>query len=242
MLETGKDEIFNFKRKLTPFSFNQEVADVFDDMVSRSVPIYDEIHKVILDIADRLIPNNSNITDLGCSTGSTIAILDKLFKAKNFEMSYTGIDNSAPMLEKCKSKLISNNVDNFELICDEIENATIKRSNLIIMNYTLQFIDVEMRLKILQKIYNALPSGGVFIFAEKFRVSDPLMNNLLIDLYHDFKRRNGYSALEVSQKRDALENVLIPLTPEENLDLLKQAGFRNIENLFRWYNLSLIHI
>ncbi len=109
---------------------------------------------------------------------------------------------------------------------------------MVIMNYTLQFIPRDRRLGLVKKIYDSLNTGGVFIFSEKIVSSNTSVNDLLTDLYYDFKRRNGYSELEISQKREALENVLIPLTAEEQMELLQKAGFVKCEVLFRWYNFA----
>ncbi|MBL6990134.1 MAG: carboxy-S-adenosyl-L-methionine synthase CmoA [Bacteriovoracaceae bacterium] len=233
------DQIFKTKKALIkPFEFNDEVAAVFDDMLSRSIPFYHDIHKVILDILDKSYQKTGVIYDLGCSTGTTLRLIHKHLMCQNLNAKLIGIDNSSSMINKCRQGLIEDLVVGIDLICDDIENVELLAAQMVIMNYTLQFIPRDRRLGLVKKIYDSLNTGGVFIFSEKIVSSNTSVNDLLTDLYYDFKRRNGYSELEISQKREALENVLIPLTAEEQMELLQKAGFVKCEVLFRWYNFA----
>ncbi|MDD0851934.1 carboxy-S-adenosyl-L-methionine synthase CmoA [Halobacteriovorax sp. GB3] len=236
----SRDEVFRTKlRTIKGFEFNQQVADVFDDMVSRSIPFYDEIHRIILDLIDRGLKNKGKIYDLGCSTGTTFALIDGHLKSKNEQTpKYFGIDMSAPMLEKAKTKLEKHGVENFELRDEDVCETEISDASMVVMNYTLQFIEKSQRLELLKKIYNNLEEGGLFVLSEKLLCREEGINDLITDLYYDFKRRNGYSELEISQKREALENVLVPLSPDEQLQLLKDAGFKKVDIIFRWYNFA----
>ena len=234
-----KDQVFAKEiDSIKSFEFNHDVAEVFDDMVSRSVPFYDEIHKIILDLIDRNY-NGGAIYDLGCSTGTTISIIDKHFKRKVISTpDYIGIDNSSAMLEKCLEKIQKNKIQNVDLQCLDISDVPFRKSGVVVMNYTLQFIKPTKRPDLLKKVYKSLDKGGMFILSEKIKSSGHTINDLLIELYYDFKRRNGYSELEISQKREALENVLIPLTPEKQIEQLRKAGFKKVEMIFRWYNFA----
>ena len=233
------DNIFGRKlKKIKGFEFNQEVVDVFDDMVSRSVPFYHEIHFIIRDILEKSTFKKGRIYDLGCSTGTTITLMDQHLKKTGREAQFIGVDNSSPMLKRCDQKLKKNKVSNYELICSNIEDLKLNPSNIIIMNYTLQFIPTAKRLEILNNIYKSLKTNGVFILSEKIKSQNTTVNKLMTDLYYDFKKRNGYSELEISQKREALENVLVPLTPKNQIANLKKAGFKKCEVLFRWYNFA----
>lgn len=236
MLET--DNIFKRKRAIEPFSFNDEVADVFDDMVERSVPFYNEIHRIILDVLGKSFMPGDRIYDLGCSTGTTIKILHDFIKNKFPEKYFeiVGVDNSPAMLKNCEKKL--SNISNYSLKCNDLEKIELAPNGLTIMNYTLQFINPIKRPLLLNKIYESLRPGGVFILSEKVKAEDNFIDELLIDLYYDFKRRNGYSELEIAQKREALENVLVPITPNNQIELLKMAGFSRVEVLFKWYNFA----
>lgn len=233
-----KDRVFQTKmEKIPKFQFNRQVALAFDDMVSRSVPFYEEIHSILLDIIDRQYQPETNIYDLGCSTGTTLKLIDQhLRKTKIVRAKMVGIDNSEDMLEFCKKKC--QKIKNFELKCQNIEQVQFEKAGLIIMNYTLQFIAPKQRLKILKNIFTQLESGGVFVLSEKIRCANPTLHRLTTDLYYDFKRRRGYSELEISQKREALEKVLIPMTPDKQLEQLRKAGFKKVDILFRWYNFA----
>ncbi len=233
------DKIFDKKiKKIKDFKFNSSVADVFDDMVTRSVPFYDEIHFIIKDILNKTTFDNGLIYDLGCSTGTTIALMYSHLKTQKRFPSFIGVDNSAPMIKQCRQKLAQKQIKNYTLICKNIEQLDFLPSNLIVMNYTLQFVDPKIREMILKKIYSSLVPGGIFILSEKISCTNKKIDDLFIDLYYDFKKRNGYSELAIAQKREALENILIPLTPSKQMAMLKKAGFKKNDLLFKWYNFA----
>lgn len=232
------DKVFAKKQKqIAPFAFNEKVANVFDDMVNRSIPFYNEIHSLILDIVDNYLPSKSIVYDLGCSTGSTLQLIDSLITKKMNHAKLIGIDNSHAMLKKAEEKLKNTN-NEIILTEDDICSFNIKNADLVVMNYTLQFIPPQKRKLLLQRIYNGVKKGGFLILSEKIASDAKEFQQMTTKLYHDFKRRNGYSELEISQKREALEKVLIPSTPGKNLELLKTAGFKNSEMIFRWYNFA----
>lgn len=226
-----KDTIFRTKLKsIPPFQFDEKVAKVFDNMVSRSVPFYEETIFLIGDILKNQ-KRKLMIYDLGCSTGTTIHYLDKHLTGASF----IGIDNSPAMIEKAKKKLKKCNA---ELLVADINEVDFKKCDAVIMNYTLQFLPVKKRALLLKKIYHSLRPGGIFILSEKLIAKDSLINDLLVELYYEFKERNGYSKLEIAQKREALLNFLVPLTQEHQLKAIKGAGFKKSELIFRWYNFS----
>jgi len=233
------DKVFSKKREtIATFEFNAEVTQVFDDMIARSVPFYNEIHKIIVDIYKKLNLQKEIVYDLGCSTGSTIKLLHRSLPTSERSPLFIGIDNSPSMIEECEKKLSIEKELNYKLIQEKLQNIELQSSKFIIMNYTLQFIPRELRLSILKKIYNSLQKGGVFIMSEKIKPECFNVHELFTDLYYDFKRRNGYSNLEIMQKREALENFLVPNTIQEQKELLKEAGFESFETLFQWYNFS----
>ena len=242
VLSGGIDQVFKRRQhEIKAFEFNQNVADVFDDMASRSVPFYNEIHRLITDYSNYFTQHDKEnlIWDLGCSTGTTIGILDQHLSKNQKRCRFVGIDNSAPMIKKANDKLTSLKVKDFEVICKNIEDVNLdKNIDMVIMNYTLQFIREDLRPKILENIYESLRPGGVFILSEKINTNDSTFHQLITDLYYDYKRRQGYSELEISQKREALENVLVPLTPNQQIKLLNDAGFKHVEQAFRWYNFT----
>jgi len=235
---TIKDEIFKKEKKeITPFAFSHEVTRVFDDMVNRSIPFYKEIHQLIIDLLKlKLTKDNLIINDLGCSTGAVILSIESWLKHAGRSAHFNGFDNSAPMLSKCNEKLSDYRVRSFTLFEEDLNKSTLPQNNLSIMNYTLQFIDIEKRKELLKKIYDSLESKGLFILSEKITPELESNEDLICDLYYEFKKNNGYSELEIAQKREALINVLKPLTPNEQIRMLKDAGFQRSEIFFRWYN------
>jgi len=232
-----RDEVFKKHRdEISKFEFNDDVAQVFDDMVDRSIPNYHEIHKIIGDLCRRAFVSG-NIYDLGCSTGSTLQIIAQAFKKMDKPRpSMFGVDNSNAMIERARKKLDSFGLKDITLTTGDIEGYKMNDAGMIIMNYTLQFLEPSSRPEILKNIYDSLKPGGLFILAEKIVCHDDQIDKLLIDLYYDFKRRNGYTEMEISQKRDALENVLRPITPTAQIQMMNDAGFKKTEMIFRWYN------
>lgn len=238
MLTPKKDKVFSTKLEtIAPFEFNEGVASVFDDMVARSIPFYGEIHQLIIDLVMRQYQFKGKIVDLGCSTGTTIAMLDTVLASQNDQIpQFVGIDTSAPMLEKARKKC--SDVRNVEFLELDMSDFDFEGTEIVILNYTLQFLKHSARTGLLKKIYDSMVPGGIILLSEKIQSPQAPMQEIITDLYYDFKRRNGYSELEISQKREALENVLVPVTPKEQLEMLEDAGFDHAEMLFRWYNFA----
>ncbi|TXF77731.1 carboxy-S-adenosyl-L-methionine synthase CmoA [Chryseobacterium sp.] len=239
MPKTDKnDEVFREKLShLNDFEFNDKVAGVFDDMVSRSVPYYDEMQRMTSELVKDFAKKDSLVYDLGCSTGTTMILMDKTVDP---EIKFVGIDDSEEMIIKCREKL-----DRFKLhreidlkVADLTEEVPVENASVVMMVLVLQFIRPIHRLEIVRKIYEGMNKGGVFILIEKILTEEKSFNRSFIDYYYEFKRRNNYSELEISQKREALENVLIPYKLSENLNMLKEAGFEETEVFFKWYNFT----
>ena len=228
------DQLYRKKReKVEDFVFDEHVASVFDDMAVRSIPIYDQVHRMILNILRKIYTKPGRIYDLGPATGETIALISRWFKKKGLSGHFFAVDSSESMLNVCRTKL--NDVSNVEMIHRKVQDVSIESASVVIMNYTLQFIPLNERKAILRKIYQGLNSGGIFIFSEKIKGRGQT-GQLVDHLHRDFKNRNGYSRLEIAQKREALEDILIPLTMEEQMDMLKMAGFTDIQVIFSLYN------
>lgn len=232
------DRVFAKRQKeIKKFQFNNIVAEVFDDMVTRSIPIYFEVHRLICDLLTHHLTSGGRVYDLGCSTGSTILNIHKWAQKNNIEdILLIGVDNSQAMIKQCTAKWESEKVLGAIALCQDLDQIKLEKCDIVIMNYTLQFISPQKRLKLVRKIHKALRPGGIFILSEKLKSNNEVVDKELIKLYYDFKRRNGYSELEISQKREALEKVLIPWTSEKQLKLLKTAGLIKSEMIFRWYN------
>jgi tRNA (cmo5U34)-methyltransferase len=228
-----KDEIFN--RPITKqFEFDAEVAAVFDDMLQRSVPFYKEAVALTSRFAAHYTPTDGRIYDLGCSTATQLLDLERHMRKP---ATLIGIDNAQAMLAQARKKIDAFD-SNVEVVEGDILNFDYERADVIISNYTLQFIRPLERDRLIQTIYNTLQPKGVFIFSEKVVTQDSTLNKELIECYYDFKKLQGYSAYEIMQKREALENVLVPYTMEENIAMLKKGGFKTVEVLFRWANFA----
>jgi len=220
-----RDQIFKEKIDISEFTFDQKVVDVFDDMVIRSVPGYRQMIELIGLLA-RIYPKcDSNIYDLGCSTGaSTSAVINNL----NFKrIKVYAIDNSVEMINQAKENLkdISENII-FEIA--NIEDSNIENASLIILNLTLQFIPLKSRYKFLEKIFDSLIPDGVLFLSEKIHFKDNIKQNLAEKLHIKFKEENGYSQTEIYNKRKALEKVLATETTEKHISRLKKIGFKKV--------------
>lgn len=228
-----KDNIFEKPIK-KQFEFDEDVASVFDDMLSRSVPHYEDMLNLTTSFALKYVNENSTIYDLGCSTATTLI---NIAKNSTVNLDLVGIDTSRAMLDRANHKANAYGID-IEFIEDDIFNVDFKTSNVIISNYTLQFIRPMQREQLIKKIYDSLEVGSVFIFSEKVITDNKMLNKQFIDEYYDFKKTQGYSEFEISQKREALENVLIPYSYEENKKMILDAGFTNFDCLFKWINFA----
>jgi tRNA (cmo5U34)-methyltransferase len=229
-----KDEIM----KVSDFKFGTTVVNVFDDMVSRSVPFYNETQRMLAEIAADHVNEGTFVYDLGCSTGTTLIEVDKLIPS---DIRFIGIDESKEMLDKCDVKLREAGfVRPYELVPADLhqEELPIHNASVVILCLTLQFVRPLYRERLLRNIYNGLNPGGVLLLVEKVLAESSVFNRDFIKYYYNYKRRNHYSEMEISQKREALENVLIPYKLSENMLLLKETGFADCEVFFKWYNFS----
>ena len=235
-MASPKDELFRGEnRRIEDFNFGEKTAEVFDDMLERSVPFYAEVQRMIGEItADFALPG-TNLYDLGCSTGTTFVQIDALIPKG---VSFVGVDSSESMLLRAKEKLAERGVTRpCELICADLnKGVNVVNASVVVMNLALQFVRPLYRTRVVQTIASGINPGGCLILVEKVLSPDSTINRLFIKYYYDMKKRSGYSVLEIAQKREALENVLIPYHYFENKDLLLECGFRHCEAFFRWYN------
>lgn len=221
------------------FVFDEKVAAVFDDMLERSVPLYSEVQRMTVELAARFLMDGATVYDIGCSSGSTLTGIAEAVPLGS-KIQLIGIEPSAAMREHAAKKLapvaLVHSVEFWPKPVEEYES--LPDAQVIVMLYTLQFVRPMARPQLMRTLYHSLRSGGCLIFAEKILGSDPGFRRVFIDLYHDYKSRNGYSDTEIARKREALENVLIPYTDEENQAMLREAGFSQRERLFQWYNFA----
>ncbi len=231
-----RDRLFSKKlQKMIDFSFGKSTAEVFTDTLHRSIPLYNEISRMIGEISSTFAVENTNCYDLGCSNGLTMATL---LKSINKKVKVIGVDYSPAMLKEARKYLKKLHIKNrYGLVLRSLnEGAEIKNASVVILNLTLQFIRPLNRDRLIRSIYQGLNKNGCLILIEKVIGNNSLFNRIFIEYYYNFKRRNGYSKLEISQKRDALENVLIPYRLGENIKLLSDNGFKSVDIFMKWYN------
>jgi tRNA (cmo5U34)-methyltransferase len=231
------DRVFAAPRPAHDFSFNKEVASVFDDMVDRSVPFYQEIQRMTAELAVDFAQPGTNLYDLGCSTCNPFLQIDRLMPP-NSGVRFVGVDDSPQMLDKARAKLAATKFARpYELRHADLNTGVeIENASVVLMVLTLQFIRPLYRERLVQSIYKGMADNGCLIVVEKVLGEHSTFNRLFIKHYYEMKVRNGYSELEIAQKREALENVLVPYRLEENKELLRNAGFRHVDTFFKWYN------
>ena len=233
-----KDAIYSTAiDKIADFSFDDKVAAVFPDMIKRSVPGYSTIIAMTGVMAERYAQKGSRCYDLGCSLGaSTLAMAQQI---EGRDCTLIGVDNSEAMLQRCQQIVDASGASTLvELICDDINQVAIENASVVVLNFTLQFIPVAQREALLTRIAEGMNKGGILILSEKILFEDQHLQELNTDLHHSFKRANGYSDLEISQKRSAIENVLIPETLNTHQQRLQQAGFSSIDVWFQCFNFA----
>jgi len=235
--DSDKDTLFQTDSIAEDFTFSQRVVEVFDDMVDRSVPFYQEvIRATALLLAGSLEPEDQ-VIDLGCATGTSLLELTRMLSDKS--LKFIGVDSSKAMLDKARLKCeLFSKQDSTTFVEEDITRLHKPGTGAFILNYTLQFIRPLLRKDFLHRLYEDLRPGGLLILSEKIICSDSRLNREYIDIYHQFKRERGYSELEIAKKREALENVLIPFSIEENKTLLRSVGFRSVETFFQWFNFA----
>jgi tRNA (cmo5U34)-methyltransferase len=235
--DMGFDRIFaDPSRKVSDFSFNAETAEVFEDMLDRSVPGYREIQRMICELASDFAVDGTNVYDLGCSTGTTIRNLDAVPQ----QVRFVGVDSSQAMLDRANREFAASPLRHpYSLACRSLnDGAQVEEASIVVMSLTLQFVRPLYRERVLQDIRSGLHDDGCLILIEKVLGEESLLNRLFIQHYHEFKQRNGYSEIEIAKKREALENVLLPYRMKENEEMLRHVGFRAVDVFFKWYNFA----
>ena len=234
--QTPKDQLYAKPLDaIEDFVFDEQVADVFPDMLLRSIPGYRHIIHNIGILAAEYAQADTTLYDLGCSLGAaTLSIAHRI----DFANPIIAIDNAEAMVKQCQARIKQSKAKNIEALCADIRDVDISNASVVVMNFTLQFIPPEGRLKLLQKIYRGLVPGGCLILSEKVTFDDPEETKFNETMHHAFKRANGYSDLEISQKRTALEQVLICDSLPSHQQRLQQAGFAKHHTWFRCFNFA----
>ncbi|WP_041070566.1 carboxy-S-adenosyl-L-methionine synthase CmoA [Thiolapillus brandeum] len=216
------------------FVFDERVAEVFADMISRSVPGYATIIGMIGLLAEQHATPGSRLYDLGCSLGAATVSMGKAIGER--ECRLVAVDNARPMLDKAARQFAAHLQTRVETHCADIREIDIHDASVVVLNFTLQFLPVEERLILLKKIRAGMQEDAVLILSEKIAGADAREDRLLVELHHAFKRANGYSDLEISQKRSALEEVLVPELIATHTRRLQEAGFSRVNLWFQCFN------
>lgn len=236
MTRSSKDLIYASKQdKVEKFVFDEDVAGVFEDMIQRSVPGYTALNQLLPIVANQFIQEGSNVYDLGCSLGE--ASISIAYAANCINIQIHAVDNSAAMIKQLQVRLKSLNLKlPIQLIHDDVAAVDIINGSFAVLNYTLQFIDRSQRDMLINKICTGLNKNGALLLSEKITYQDVNEEALMQQLHENFKRQNDYSEMEISQKREALENVLIRDTHEQHIERLQKAGFSKISVLTKYLN------
>jgi tRNA (cmo5U34)-methyltransferase len=229
----GRDEVFSRPlSEVRAFEFNETVARVFQDMISRSVPGYELLLRMIGLYASIFLQPGSRVYDLGCSLGEASLVIAAQGAAVDCDI--IAVDNSTAMIDKCRQHPPTRPAIDWR--CEDIRQTAIDNASMVVLNLTLQFLPPDERPILLQRIFDGLNPGGILVLSEKIVFADAEQNARMQQLYLGFKKTMGYSDLEISQKRNALENVLIPDNEQQHEERLRRVGFTEIYQCFRGFN------
>lgn len=236
MARSNKDRIYaNKQDKVDKFVFDQNVAGVFQDMIERSVPGYTALNQLLPIVANQFIQENSNVYDLGCSLGEASIAIAKTALYQNIKIH--AVDNSIAMIEQLENNLkaLKLNIP-IKLLHKDVVNTVVENSSFVVLNYTLQFIDRSKRDILIKNIQSGLVDRGALLISEKIRYEDEQEDQIMQQLHENYKRQNDYSEMEISQKREALEDVLVRDTHDQHVKRLKNAGFSKVSILTKYLN------
>ena len=224
--------------ELIDFQFDERVVAVFPDMIQRSVPGYGLLISTIGLLAARYAQSGSHCYDLGCSLGAVSLAMRQRITQPNCDI--IAVDNSPAMIKRGRELFASDHDSTVPvtMLCADLQEVVIANASVVVLNFTLQFIPLHERLTLIKRIYAGLKPGGILILSEKIAFDEPERQNFHVELHHDFKRANGYSDLEISQKRTALENVMIPESLTCHHERLEAAGFAACELWFQCFNFA----
>jgi tRNA (cmo5U34)-methyltransferase len=234
---SNKDNIYVHEQPHVDFVFDDKVASVFTDMINRSVPGYATIVSMIGTLAENYAQAGSQCYDLGCSLGAATFAMRHHIQADDCQI--VAVDNSQAMVSRCEKALKQDSSTvPVELVCADLFDVEISNASIVVLNFTLQFIEPELRAGLMKMIYQGLRPGGILILSEKICFEDQNLNTLFIEMHHRFKKQHGYSELEISRKRAAIENILIPETIPNHEKRIEQAGFNSFDVWFQCFNFA----
>ncbi|KEY91622.1 tRNA (cmo5U34)-methyltransferase [Candidatus Photodesmus blepharus] len=239
-MKNNRDTIFSTQiDKISHFAFEENIVKVFPDMIERSIPGYNNILSTIGMLAKRFVKPHSKIYDLGCSLGAATLSICRSIDQKG--CCIIAVDNSKSMVKHCKFRLKASQSDvPVKVLKKDIRNIEITNASFVVLNFTLQFLAPEDRYSLLKKIYSGLCFGGMVILSEKYTFEDTVSHGILTELHHNFKRSNGYSELEINQKKSAIKNVMRPDSIQIHKARFKNIGFSSSEVWFQYFNFGSI--
>lgn len=234
----SRDRLYAIAQSPIPdFAFDDRVAEVFPDMIRRSVPGYATVIGMLGLLAEHLVQPHSYCYDLGCSLGAATLSMRRRIAVPGARI--IAVDNSAAMVERCREYIDADaSPVPVEIHCRDIREVSIERASLVVLNFTLQFIPPPERQALIDRICAALVPGGALVLSEKLVFAEEREQRFQEGMHLAFKRANGYSDLEISQKRAALEKVLAPDTVDQHLNRMKRAGFRRTHPWFQCFNFA----
>jgi len=234
--KTKNDRIFvSPLNQIVDFKFDDKVANVFEDMLKRSIPGYSTVIGMTGMLAAKYAKNNTNLYDLGSSLGASSLSMRNKLTTENCKI--IAVDNSYAMIKRSKLFFdLDKSQTPIDIVCADIRDVKIKNTSVVVLNYTLQFLPPSDREVLLRNIYEGMLPGAALILSEKVKYKNIEVDSFLIDLYYTFKKLNGYSELEISRKREALENVMVPESIETNKSRILSTGFSICELWFQMFN------
>lgn len=241
-----RDTIYKDDDPDAPFRFNDAVAQVFPDMLRRSIPGYEASLEAIGSLAARYVQPGTHCYDLGCSLGAASIAMRQGIRADGCRI--IAIDNAPAMVKRCKQIVAAEQAQSpggarIEVIQGNIRDVAFSNASMTVLNYTLQFLPLDQRDEMIARVFSGLIDGGLLVLSEKVVDPDPEMEKILVALHHEHKRRNDYSSLEIARKRAALETILMPETVNDHRDRLLSTGFRSAAVWLRYFNfVSIIAI
>ncbi len=236
LYENGNGDSIDDKieARMGNFQFNKQIAQNFDAHIRKSVPFYDEIQRMVVEMSDWFVHKDSIIYDLGASTGETIKNLWYRHSAHK-NPRFIGIDNSKFMLEMAKQKL--RGIDNISLNCRDLnDDVELRDASLVLLLYVLHFVRPDKKQMLIQNIYNGLHDNGALLLVEKTTGNNVRFNEMWIELYQDMKLRNGLTLEQIKTKSNSLRGLMQNYSQHKNIQLLERAGFKDIDVFFKWYN------
>ncbi|WWO99895.1 MAG: carboxy-S-adenosyl-L-methionine synthase CmoA [Candidatus Dasytiphilus stammeri] len=237
----NRDKLFSLPVKKSKWTFDENVTQVFSDMINRSIPGYSIINNMIGKLSQKFVKNHTHIYDLGCSLGDLSILIQKNIHATGCKI--IAIDNSPSMITRFKNKIkkkLPSYSTLIKIIEADINKIVIRNASMVVLNFTLQFIKLEQRQPLLESIYAGLNSEGVLILSEKFKFNNRRINELMTNLHYDFKKKNGYSELEIIQKENLLKKVMKNESVDNHKKNLHKIGFTHVDLWFQYLNFGSV--